>query len=432
MLQDPTVKFSNFLLSLSDAMDIASPPIASHQMRTAFIAWKLALCAGFPVEKVERVYMAALLHDIGALSLEEKGRLHAGFEDIDPDTHCILGEALFELSPLLLPSAKIVRHHHTSWQQWNTTLDSPEVAESQILLLADEVERAISRDEYILHQVEGLNDKVASLAGSKVHPDIVDVFMQTSRHEDFWLDLTSPRLYSLLLHYGPFRLVEIEQKDIFSIASIFRHIIDFKSRFTATHSTGVAECAVTLAQYFGLTDAEITQMEIAGYFHDLGKLAVPNSILEKQGKLTKKEFQIIKQHTYFTYTVLNTIGGLDSISEWAAFHHEKLDGSGYPFHIAADKINTGARIVAVADLFAALSEDRPYRGGMERKHIEEIMARHITNESLDPSIVSILLENFDDVSYRVRSKQEASKELFEAKFLKVKTAENLQLITADL
>jgi len=416
MLQEPTVKFSNFLLSLSDAMDIASPSIALHQMRTAFIAWKLASGAGLPVDKIEKIYMAALLHDIGALSLEEKERIHAGFEYINPDIHCILGEILFKLSPLLKPSAKIVRHHHTSWQDWNATIDSPEVMESQILLLADEIERAISRKEYILHQVDKLNAKVISLASSNVHPDIADIFMQISHYEDFWLDLTSPRLYSMLLHYGPFRLVEIEQKNIFSIASVFRHVIDFKSRFTATHSTGVAECSVLISRYFGLTTFEITQMEIAGYFHDLGKLAVPNSILEKPGKLTIEEFQIIKQHTYFTYTVLNTMGGLDLIAEWAAFHHEKLDGSGYPFHITADKINTGARIMAVSDIFVALSEDRPYRCRMKRKQIEDILVLNTVKKALDKNIVNLLLENFEDISVKVKLKQQASKELFEQNF----------------
>lgn len=420
MLHELNVKFSNFLLSLSDAMDIASPRIASHQMRTAFIAWKLAAAAGLSEDRIEKIYLAALLHDIGALSLEEKVQLHAGFENINPEIHCILGEELFELSPLLKPSAKIVRYHHRPWQDWGETIDSPGVTESQILCLSDEIERAILREEYILHQVDNLNAKVASLAGSEIHAEIVDVFMQTSHYEDFWLDLTSPRLYSLLLHFGPFRKVEIERKDISSIASLFRHIIDFKSRFTATHSTGVAECAVMLSQYFGFADTEIAQMEVAGYFHDLGKLAVPNSILEKPGKLTKEEFNVIKQHTYFTYTVLSTIGGLDHIAEWAAFHHEKLDGSGYPFHIAADRINTGARIMAVADIFTALTEDRPYRRSMERKQIENILISQTVNKSLDERIVKIILDNFEEISTKVKSKQEKSIEIFEMKFLKVK------------
>ena len=420
MLQELNVKFGNFLLSLSDAMDIASPRIASHQMRTAFIAWKLALSAGLSEDKVENIYLAALLHDIGALSLEEKVQLHAGFENIKPQTHCILGEALYELSPLLKPAAKIVRHHHRPWQDWDEPIDSSHVTESQILYLSDEIERSILRKAYILHQIDKLNAKMATLAGLKIHADIVNLFLQLSKYEDFWLDLTSPRLYSLLLHFGPFRKVEIERKNISSIASIFRHIVDFKSRFTATHSTGVAECAVILAKYLGFTDTEVDDMKVAGFFHDLGKLAVPNSILEKPGKLTKEEFNVIKQHTYFTYAVLTTIGGLNHIAEWAAFHHEKLDGSGYPFHIAADRINLGARILAVADVFTALSENRLYRKNMEEKQIKDILKSQTVNNSLDARIVNIILDNYEEISAKVESKQEESIALFEMKFLKIK------------
>ncbi|MBW1683011.1 MAG: HD domain-containing protein [Deltaproteobacteria bacterium] len=424
MLQELNVNFGNILLSLSDAMDIASPRIASHQMRTAFIAWKLALAAGLPKEKIEKIYLAAILHDIGALSLEEKVQLHAGFEDIKPETHCILGEVLFELSPILKPSARIVRYHHRPWKEWPESIDSPGVMESQILCLSDEIERLVQRKKYILHQIDDINDKAASFAGSKIHTDVIDVFMELSKYEDFWLDLASPRLYSILLHVGPFRKVELERKDISSIASIFRDIIDFKSRFTATHSTGVAECAVMLSRYLGFTEAEVAEMEVAGYFHDLGKLAVPNSILEKPGKLTKEEFEVIKQHTYFTYSVLATIGGLGHIAEWAAFHHEKLDGSGYPFHIAADRINLGARILAVADIFTALSEDRPYRKGMGRKEVEEILKKQTDGRALDGRIVDIVLHNIGEISSKVKLKQNESADIFEMRFVAVKDREN--------
>ncbi len=416
MLRELNVKFSNFLLSLSDTMDMANPAIAAHQLRTAFIAWRLAKEAGFPEKEIEKIYLAALLHDIGALTLEEKQKLHGGFDETNLETHCVLGAALFQLSPLLKPSADIVRYHHRAWEDWDKTIDSPGVADAQILVLADEIERMIHRKHYILHQVDGIASQIMVLSGTKIHPDIVDVFMGLSRQEDFWLDLASSRLYSILLHSGPFRLVEIEQDDITSIASIFRHVIDFKSRFTATHSTGVAKSAVLLSKYFGLTSTEIGQMKIAGYFHDLGKLAIPNSILEKPGRLTQEEFQIIKQHTYFTYTVLNSIGGLDLIAEWAAFHHEKLDGSGYPFHLKADKINIGARIMAVADIFTALVEDRPYRRGMGRKQVEEILTTNARNGALDRYIVSLLLENYEDISSQVRSEQKISERMFEMKF----------------
>ncbi len=420
MLQEFTVKLSNLLLSLSDAIEIANSRIACHQMRTAFLAWKIAEAAKLPENTIGKIYLGALLHDIGALSLEEKVQLLEEAGEINLDTHCILGEAFYELSPILAPAAKIVRYHHTPWDSWNVPLDTPHVLESQIINLADNIERAINRNQYILHQTETLRTTISALAKNEIHPDLVDVFMGLSKREDIWLDLTSPRLYSLLLHHGPFRRIEIGQNEIFSIASVFRHIIDFKSRFTATHSTGVAECAVMLSRLLGFTEHETNQMEIAGYFHDLGKLGIPNSILEKPCNLTKQEFDVIKQHTYFTYTVLNTIGGLDMIAEWAAFHHEKLDGTGYPFHVSAERINLGARIMAVADIFTALAENRPYRAGMGRKKIEKILKDKVKQRALDGNIVKILLENMDDIWKDVKSKQISSRETFEKKFLKIK------------
>ena len=124
MLQELKVKFSNFLLSLSDAIDIANPIIALHQIRTAFIAWKLSLAIGLSQESIERVYLAALLHDIGALSLEEKIQLFIEFENINTKLHCLLEEALLEQSYLLKDAAKIVRYHHTYWSNWDSPIDN--------------------------------------------------------------------------------------------------------------------------------------------------------------------------------------------------------------------------------------------------------------------------------------------------------------------
>ncbi len=154
-----------------------------------------------------------------------------------------------------------------------------------------------------------------------------------------------------------------------------------------------------------MTDTEVQLMKIAGNFHDLGKLAIPNSILEKPGKLTEEEFAIIKQHTYYTYTILNTIGGIDQISEWAAFHHEKLDGSGYPFHVSSEKLTTGARIMAVCDIFVAIAEDRPYRKGMSEEKIKQVLKSQAKNGLLDDTIVNLLLENYHEALEAVREEQ---------------------------
>lgn len=363
MHQQDSVNLGNLLLSLSDAMDLADPSIALHQQRTAFIAWELGKAAGLAKEAVERLFVSGLLHDIGALSLEEKISIHQ-FEAAAPEIHCARGETLLQSVPWLRPAARLIRFHHRGWQRWDEPISSPLVLESQVLFLADYLERSIHRGVYILHQDEHLAGKIAALSGTAIHSDVVDVFRDASRREEFWLDLASPRLYSLLLHNGPYRLMETDLDFVVTIGELFRNIIDFRSRFTSTHSSGVAECAAALSGLFGFSDAETGLMRMAGNFHDIGKLAVPNAILNKPAKLTKKEYAVMRQHTYYTFSVMKTIGGLQHIAEWAAFHHEKLDGSGYPFHYKADRISTGSRIMTVADIFTALAEDRPYRKGM--------------------------------------------------------------------
>jgi HD-GYP domain-containing protein (c-di-GMP phosphodiesterase class II) len=416
MLAPLSVNLGNLLLSLSDAMDLADPSIALHQQRTAFIAWELAKAAGLPDEAIESLFVAGLLHDIGALSPEEKISIHQ-FEEAHPEVHCARSEVLLESVPWLRPAAQIAKFHHQGWLRWQDPISTPIVLQAQILFLADYIERLLKRDVYILHQDHVIADKIAALSGTSVHPDVVDLFKTVSRREEFWLDLASPRLYSLLLHNGPYRRVEIDLAAISTIGELFRNIIDFRSRFTSTHSSGVAECAASLAKLFGFSDSEVALMRVAGNFHDLGKLAVPNSILNKPDKLTPEEFAVMRQHTYFTFSVLNTIGGLRTIAEWAAFHHEKLDGSGYPFHHSASNINTGCRIMTVSDIFTALAEDRPYRPGMQRAEIERILKNQAALNKVDKHIVELLLDNYDAVLPAVMERQATTRAYYEEQFV---------------
>jgi putative nucleotidyltransferase with HDIG domain len=155
----------------------------------------------------------------------------------------------------------------------------------------------------------------------------------------------------------------------------------------------VATVAAYLAQARGYSQAEVKLMRVAGLFHDIGKLAIPNTILEKPGKLTEREFAIIKQHPYYTYRILEKIDGFQMIAEWAALHHETLDGAGYPFRVADNSLQLGSRIVAVADVFTALSENRPYRQTLDLKEIEKIMRGMVGNRKLDGAVVSDLFLN---------------------------------------
>ena len=409
------VNLGNLILSLSDAMDLSDPLLMLHQQRTGFIVWQMGKIAGFDDQRLEKIFMAALLHDIGAFSLGERIAL-IKFEVDNVVDHCIRGEALFKSVPWLKELARMIRFHHRKWSDWNESIDIPDVYESQLLCIADYIERKIDRDLYILHQHEEIISEIVSLSGSMFHPRIVELFMTISVKEEFWLDLISPRLYSFLLNEGPFRKTQIGMTDIFAISDLFRNIIDFRSRFTSTHSAGVAASASMLANFFGLTSTEIMLIEIAGNLHDIGKLAIPDAILNKPGSLTKKEFAVMKSHTYYTYSVIKTIGGLENVAEWAAFHHERLDGSGYPFHCTADELSTGARILMVADIFTALAEDRPYRKGMSKKEICRIIKSFSDKHLMDKRIIDLLFENCEEIFSHVTEKQAAAKKFYEKQF----------------
>ncbi len=416
MLKEISINLNNFFLSVSDAIDLSSPAVSTHQMRVAYMAWVLAKRMGLPLEQIKQIYIAALFHDVGALDPSDKVRLHS-FEEKDLVSHCIRGERLFQSISFLRPMSSLVRYHHRPWQTWKqqgATLDDPKVLGAQLLYLADLVERLIDRQEYILHQTNRIIARIIKASGKEVHPDIVDLFLAVAKRASCWLDLVSPRLYSILLNHGPLERVEVGLEDIAQLAVFFSKIIDFKSKFTATHSSGVAACATILAHMFGLTEQEILLMKIAGSLHDLGKLVIPNAILEKPGRLTQEEFAIIKQHTYHTYMILSSIEGFELIAEWAAFHHEKLDGSGYPFGLTADRLSLGARIMAVADIFTALIERRPYREGMAWEEVREILDSQVAKGLLDGRIVRLLFENYQEVYDRVQEQQDLAESTFQA------------------
>ncbi|MEF2114103.1 MULTISPECIES: HD-GYP domain-containing protein [Clostridium] len=402
-------------MSLSEVADLANPLVAQHQHRTAFIALELSKTANLGSEITENIFTAALLHDIGAVSVEEKTAIH-NFKEIDENIHTIRGELLLEQIPWLRKISKIVRNHHRNWNDWDDDIENPVIFSSQIILLSDYVERLINRNKYILHQVNDIVTTIKKLSGTVIHKNIVTYFLDLSKREEFWLDLTSPNLYSLLLINGQFKNMQIELDDVSLISNLYRDLIDFKSRFTATHTSGVSECAVKLSELFGLAALDVKSMRIAGNFHDIGKLIIPNSILEKPGKLTVDEFAIIRCHTYHTFKTLNSIGGLQRIAEWAAYHHEKLDGSGYPFHLTSEEIGTGSRIMAVADIFTAISEDRPYRKGMDKNEIYTVMKKQANENLLDKRIVELLFDNYEVINTQVKMEQSKALSFYETRF----------------
>ena len=421
MHDEMEVNLGNLLLSLADAMELANPAIAAHSIRVAFIAWEVARCTEARPEDVEDVFIAALLHDLGALSVEEKSRLHE--EERNTEVHCIKGAWLLSRVGFLRHLAPLVLHHHDRYDTRSRFERTVQSRLAQIIHLADKVERAVNRGTYILHQYDRLRNMAKGQAGTALDPEVVDIFMAVSTREDFWLDLESPRLYSLLLRRGPCRgqAEQVTVSELKQVSELFRDIIDFRSRFTAAHSSGVARSAKLIAKALDLSEFEVELMEVAGNVHDLGKLALPNAILEKPEKLSEAEYWLVKKHVYLTYAILNTIGGLRQLPEWAGFHHERLDGNGYPFHLGHERLDTGARIMAVADVFTAVEEDRPYRRGLGSDKIVTILTQMAAENKLDGKVVQALVDNIGRIRKEVDEQQAELQNFYDMQFSSLPT-----------
>jgi HD-GYP domain-containing protein (c-di-GMP phosphodiesterase class II) len=174
------------------------------------------------------------------------------------------------------------------------------------------------------------------------------------------------------------------------IAEGFAAVVDAKSPYTGTHSARVTHIAVGIAQELGLPPLELDELRRAGLMHDLGKLSIPNSILDKPGPLTAEEWELVRLHPFFTQCVLERIRGFGSLALVAGSHHERLDGRGYHRQLRGEAIPRGGRVLAVADMFEALTADRPYRPAMPEETALEILEKERA-VGLDPDCLDALI-----------------------------------------
>ncbi len=164
------------------------------------------------------------------------------------------------------------------------------------------------------------------------------------------------------------------------ICEAFANVVDAKSPFTYKHSIGVAETSTALAEQLGLPVDRVHLVRRAALLHDVGKLRVSNSILDKNGKPTDEEWSVIREHPMVTRSILSRVGAFRELAIVAAEHHEKLDGSGYPDGLRGDQISLEARIIAVSDMFTAMVEKRPYRDAVDPRKVLGILERDVPHK----------------------------------------------------
>jgi putative nucleotidyltransferase with HDIG domain len=189
-------------------------------------------------------------------------------------------------------------------------------------------------------------------------PDLVDAFLSFSGEHAFWAQLESPDISQW---EPPDHAIAIDDARLERIAEAFARVIDAKSPFTARHSERVAEIADAIASVLELDAERRRVLRRAALLHDIGKLAISNRILDKPGRLSDEEFRVIQSHPIHTRNILARAPCFEPLADLAANHHERLDGSGYPQSLRAPQLDLPMRVLATADVYEALTADRPYR-----------------------------------------------------------------------
>ncbi|MBI5102511.1 MAG: HD domain-containing protein [Nitrospirae bacterium] len=412
MEQQPSIKLADLIFCLSDAMDFIDPSVVNHHKQVAYIASSLGAEMGLSEAKQKELLLAGALHDIGAFSLKaRKDTLKFQFENALE--HAEAGYSLLRLFEPLSGIVSTVRFHHVPWDKGKGGISKRQKVplSAHIVNLADRVAVLINKKKEVLGQITAITRKINENSGSLFMPEVVDCFNALASREYFWLDTVSPSIQSILTQKLKGASFETDSDDMMGFSRLFSRIIDFKSPYTATHSSGVAASSEMLSRFIGFPEKDSRIMRIAGYLHDLGKLAVPVEILNKPAKLNSREYNVIRHHSFYTYRILETIPAFSTINKWAAFHHEQLNGLGYPFHLKEKALPQGSQIMAVADVFTAVTENRPYRPGMTMGNAMHILDKMADSRAINKDVVEVLRKNFDEIdSARAHAQASAMRE----------------------
>lgn len=365
----------------------------NHAKRVAFLSIMLAEHMGYSDEELVDLAGCAVLHDnaLAEYLFEEYNAgndILSNKEMISTGTHCIIGEKNINNIPFVSDTRGAVLYHHEnadgSGPFHKKAYETPLMA--QIIHFADTLDSkwdmsSISEDKYRdIKQYILENEDV--LFSNKC----VEVFVSGISYETMVI-MTSQRLDKLLHEKLKYTMLEYTDKQIKGIANVFAQIIDYKSKNTSRHSLGIAAKAERMSKYYGFDNETVIKMYLAGALHDLGKIIIDRDILEKPDKLTDEEYKNIQNHAFYTYYILERIRGLEDVTEWASFHHEKLNGCGYPFGKKADELSFNSRLMACLDIYQALTEERAYKTGMSHKKSIDILRNMVDKGELDGKIV---------------------------------------------
>lgn len=435
------IHIPEIISALSFALDLTEGQPMGHAARTCMIGMRLAQAIGLPTMAQEDLYYALLLKDAGCSSNASKMFHILGSDEISAKNATKTldwrrvgwGQLRYLLErtcpgrPIeerLLAIFNIVHHRKQQTRQLIQIRCERGANIAERIGLAHSTSHAIySLDEHwdgggypdglegtqipIMARILNLAQTLEifySTYGPKaaIHvarkrnrrwfdPDLVHAAFVLQKNGDLWRGLdTGDALAQVVAMEPPQRFLLASDTTVDNICEAFAEVIDAKSHFTYSHSAGVMHAAVGMAHTFGMDADIVTLIRRAALLHDVGKLSIPNTVLEKPGKPTPEEWELIRKHPYYTHAILSRITGFEHLAEVAASHHEKLNGTGYYRGLSGKQLTLPARILMVADIYDALAADRPYRAALPLEKVFCILHSEAPHE-LDKDCVDALM-----------------------------------------
>lgn len=434
-----SLSLGELLGALSFAIDMTEGQPEGHCTRCCWIGQQIGQAVGLDEAALWDLYYAILLKDIGCSSnaarvcqlyLTDDLAFKRNIKTVDPSSvpqafrfvfdHTGMGRKMGERLRALITA---IRHSGEFAQElMDTRCQSGARIVRQMRFSEDVAQSVSSLDEHwdgrgMPHGLRGdaipLYSRIALLAqvadvffttagpavarreirrrsGTWFDPGLVRAFLRISATNAFWDMLGSPDLPRKVFRLAPARgRNAIDEDYLDDIAEAFAGVVDSKSPYTAGHSDRVAEFSAVLGRQLHMDASHIRRLKRAALLHDVGKLGVSNTILDKPGPLTDAEWGEVRRHTLYASQILSRIPAFSDIAVIARSHHERLDGTGYPDGLAGSNINSDTRLITVADVFDALTADRPYRAALKVDDALALMQAD-RGKAFDPQMLDAL------------------------------------------
>lgn len=394
------VTLKQMILIIHRAINSVDIRLFNHGQKVAYIMMNLLKADGsYTDEEILDICAITVFHDIGAYKVAERDKI-TQIDTLSPIEHAVYGALFIKYFSPLSRWYKIVLTHHFTYKYYKDKNIEVISKEGLLLNFADYIERVFTNKKCLSKEdIENTKDYFQK--------EYIDLLLKADEKYNLISKLIDES-YEQELH-SFLQSKVLTREEVIAYSKMLAYSIDFRSEATVKHTILVEAISYQIGKLTGLGEENLTQIKVASVLHDVGKIAIPVEILEKPGKLTQQEFEIMKNHSRIGYDILSDLN-IDDIRNIATLHHEKIDGTGYPFGLKGEDLSLEARIVAIGDIVSALFGARSYKEAFNKEKIIKILEAMVRSNKIDSEIAALFINNYDFI---MKEALEESNELME-------------------